>query len=96
MPDQFEFLENLINSISFESFLNKIKIELPGWTSRTSNILSTWLLYAVIWNTHSGESCMQVIFTGTKSSETCCHFTVPAPLADTWNTSAHNLKTLLN
>lgn len=40
---------------------------------------------------HSGESWIHVMFTGTKSSLTCCHFTVPAPLADTWKTSAHNL-----
>lgn len=38
---------------------------------------------------------MHVIFTGTKSSETCCHFTVPAPLALTWNTSAHSLEILI-
>lgn len=67
----------------------------PGCTSRTSRILSTWLLYAVMWKTHSGESWMQVMLTGTRSSETCCHFTWPAPLAATWNTSAHNLNTLL-
>lgn len=68
---------------------------LPGCTNRTSKILSTWLLYAVIWKIHSGESWMHVIFTGTKSSETCCHFTVPAPLALTWNTSAHSLEILI-
>lgn len=45
-----------------------------------------------MWKTHSGESWMQVMLTGTKSSETCCHLTVPAPLALTWNTSAHSLK----
>lgn len=72
-----------------------IYLWIPGWTNRTSRILSTWLLYAVIWKTHSGESWMHVIFTGTKSSDTCCHFTVPAPLALTWNTSAHNLKALI-
>lgn len=67
-------------------------IRVPGWISRTSRILSTWLLYAVMWKMHSGESWMQVMLTGTRSSDTCCHLTVPVPLADTWNTSAHNLR----
>ena len=34
---------------------------------------------------------MHEILTGTKSSEICCHRTVPALLVLTWNTSAHNL-----
>lgn len=38
---------------------------------------------------------MHVMLTGTKSSDTCCHLTWPAPLAATWNTSAHNLNTLI-
>lgn len=75
--------------------LSIFNYDLPGWTNRTSKILSTWLLYAVIWKTHSGESWMQVMFTGTRSSDTCCHLTVPAPLEFTWNTSAHSLKTLV-
>lgn len=79
----------MINDISPKLFI------LPGCTSRTSRILSTWLLYAVMWKTHSGESWMQVILTGTRSSETCCHFTWPAPLAATWKTSAHNLNTIM-
>lgn len=61
--------------------------------SRTSRILSTWLLYAVMWKTHSGVSWMQVMFTGTRSSDTCCHLTCPDPPAETWKTSAHNLQT---
>ena len=43
-----------------------------------------------MWNITSGESWMQVIFTGTKSSLTCVHFTVPELDVVTWNTSAQS------
>lgn len=101
---QSAYLETISENIypSFPMYIEEKKggerntiIILPGCTNRTSKILSTWLLYAVIWKIHSGESWMHVIFTGTKSSETCCHFTVPAPLALTWNTSAHSLEILI-
>lgn len=63
---------------------------LPGWTSRTSNIFSTCRLYAVIWNTVFGWFWMQVIFTGTTSSDTLDQHI--SPFASwTSNISAHNL-----
>jgi len=44
-----------------------------------------------MWNTSWGSSPTQAMLTGTRSSLTCCHFTVPDPEVVTWNTSAHNL-----
>ena len=63
---------------------------LPGWSNLTSSIFSTWELYAVMWNTTSGESWIQVMFTGTKSSLTCVHLTVPELDVVTWKTSAQS------
>ena len=100
---QFLFLKmkcNCVPSCSSKHFhfyifqwkrlLNLLLCNLPGWSNLTSSIFSTWELYAVIWNTTSGESWIQVMFTGTKSSLTCVHFTVPELDVVTWKTSAQS------
>merc|ERR1719499_1025173 len=45
-----------------------------------------------MWKTSCGSSATQAMLTGTRSSLTCCHLTVPDPLVVTWKTSAHSLK----
>ena len=100
---QFLFLmikDNCVTSRSSKYFhfyffqwkrlLNLLLRNLPGWSNLTSSIFSTWELYAVMWNTTSGESWIQVMFTGTKSSLTWVHFTVPELDVVTWKTSAQS------
>ena len=66
-------------------------IPLPGWRSRTSNIFSTCLLYAVIWKMVSGVSWIHVMLTGTTSSDTRAQYT-SSPSTRTSKISAHNLQ----
>ena len=48
-------------------------------------------LYAVTWKRIPLASCEQEILTGTKSSLTCVHLTVPELEVVTWKTSAQSL-----